>query len=266
MLCKIALLAVFVGAVLLAVGLITDILALTITGGCLIGAYVVFACVTYICALFDSIKKKEQAKGGSKKATEREMVEEINSSVGIKNETAVHARQAATVSNAVRKMGAADRFLVSFLIVLILCGIAAVVVLITKGYKLAAVCTAIGIIAFVGGFILIIQLAAKRSLGAVADDSFPPVFGKVVSCILYTEISKTTGENNAYHSTQKTRIISTVYKLRVRIILNNDGEGIGKSVTTDKVVSVFSENCYDEGEEVKLTRKRGSRRKYVVVG
>ena len=263
---KISLIAVVAGIILLIFGIIDEILALTIAGGCLIGAYVVLASVTYVCAMVDSVKKKEENNGGSKKATEEEMVEEINSSVGISNESAVHARQFATAFHSMRNMGALDKFIVSILLIICICGTAAVIALIATGYQIAGICTACGLIVFVGGVIVITQTAAKSKLkNSEADETQPPVFGKVISCVNYCETTFTTGNNNAYQSTQKTRIKSTVYKVRVSITQSDDGEEISKSGTAKKTVYVFSKTCYDSGDEVKLARRKGSKKSYIIV-
>lgn len=262
-LCKFAIVAVVLGMVLLAVGLIKEILALTIVGGCLIGGYVILATLTYVCALFDSVKRKEEEADGSKKLAEREMVDEINSSVGIQNESAVHARQAATFANSARHMGASNRIIVTLLIIFILCGIAAVIALIETGYKIAGVCTGVGLIAFVAVFILSANFYAKSRLNGEADPSVEPVVGDVLSCVLFTEVTTTKGNNNAYQSTQKTRIISTIYKLRVAVRVEEDGVWGGNSFR-EKRVTVYSDAPYDVGDSVKLRLRKGSNRIYLI--
>lgn len=262
-LCQIAIIAVLLGMVLIAVGVIKEILALTIVGGCLIGGYVILACVTYVFALLDSVKRKEEKSGGSKKLTELEMVEKINSTQGIENESAVHARQAANASNAVRHMGASDRIIVTLLILFIIGGIAAVVTLITTGYKIAAVCTAVGVIALVAIFIVSANFYAKSRLKGEVDPSVEPIAGEVLTCVMFTEFSTTTGNNSAYYSNEKTRILSTIYKLRVSVRVEEDGVWGGNSFR-EKRVTVYSDTPYDKGDNVKLRLRKGSKRIYFI--
>lgn len=262
-LCKFAILSVILGIVLIAVGVMKEIIALTIVGGCLIGGYVILASVTYVFAVFDSVKRKEEKAGGSKKLAEQETVEEINSTQGIKNESAVHERQAATAANAVRHMGASDRIIVILLILFIICGIAAVIVLISMGYKIVGVCTAVGVIAFVAILTVSANFYAKSRLKGEADPSVEPVEGKVLSCVMYTEISTTTGNNSAYYSNEKTRIISTIYKLRVLVRVEENGVLGGKSFR-EKRVTVYSDTPYDIGDSVELRLRKGSKRMYFI--
>ncbi|MCM1545648.1 MAG: hypothetical protein NC033_01290 [Clostridiales bacterium] len=257
---KFGLLAVFIGAVLLVAGIITEILALTIIGGCFIGAYVILACLSYILALTDSIKRRGEKNNGNEKLVEEESVREINSSVGISNEAAVHERQLATAAHSVRHMGAIDKITVAFLAVLISGGLAAVITLIVFSYNMAAVCTACGVIAVVGGFIFCSLLYAKSRLRGEIDEAVEPVEGEVVSCINFAEISESSGVNNAYQSTQKTRIVYTVYKLRVAVSLERVEKGEGRA----KKFTVFSRVPYNAGDCIKLRVCKNNKNRYMI--
>ncbi|MDE7086847.1 MAG: hypothetical protein K2O67_01510, partial [Clostridia bacterium] len=62
-----------------------------------------------------------------------------------------------------------------------------------------------------------------------------------------------------------TRIKSTIYKVRVSITQSDGGEEISKSGVTKKTVYVFSKTCYDAGVEVKLARRKGSKKSFIIV-
>ncbi len=246
---KIIILSMFpVSAVLLGLGLGLNYLWMTILGGVMLGLDVL---AVNVLAFLDIRKmSKQHLESEDRRKSEGNLIEDVNSSAGIENRTSFAVYRTSNIMNTWNKSTKLDKAMMIILPLIVLCGIVAFTVLLCFGLfiPMAIVLGCLFVIVLLA--ILILRLRAKKLISQDGIDYMSQqIEGEVIACYLISDTTTQTRTGNKIE-TEKTRIKTTIYKIRVKV--------------GDEEISTYSTKLYNEGDKIFLRKHKRKKKTYII--